>query len=286
MDEVIVIDNGSADETRSVAAEFGSTLISDRTRNLTRLFNRGWRESSGEVVAYLNDDSEPLPSWSEWISRAYEDHPDIAMVGGPTIDLNRRQMETLLHKADQSRVVKTLVKAYDSIVTHNQLTGIGHLFQTGGYSIGGYHASSSSLDKPIEVDQLTMTNVAMKRHVPSELGGFDERFLFNHADGDFFARARRAGLKLLFHPKVIVFHHANPAGPVRNPFFLGKDTARFLTHSVTPRTARDRLGWIFNVAAFNLFWVYKTLETGAAEQLAGILGFANGIADVLGDAHR
>src|SRR5206468_5418321 len=263
------------DETRSVAAEFGSTLISVRTRNLTRLFNRGWRESSGEVVAYLNDDSEPLPSWSEWISRAYEDHTDIAMVGGPTIDLNRRQMETLLHKAEQSRVVKMLVKAYDSIVTHNQLTGIGHLFQTGGYSIGGYHASSSSLDKPIEVDQLTMTNVAMKRHVPSELGGFDERFLFNHADGDFFARARRAGLKLLFHPKVVVFHHANPAGPVRNPFFLGKDTARFLTHSVTPRTARAPLGWTFRGRGVNPDWVRKTPQIAAEGEREGIPGFAH-----------
>jgi hypothetical protein len=33
-----------------------------------------------------------------------------------------------------------------------------------------------------------------------------------------------------------------------------------------------------NVAAFNLFWIYKTLESGRSEQVKGILGFIQGVA--------
>ncbi len=281
--EIIVIDNGSTDATPDVAAKFKTRVIHDASRNLSKLFNIGWKQASGDVVAYLNDDSEPSLSWAEWVVRALSDDPGAAIIGGPTIDVNPRQIETLLARAGTSTFVRAAVRIYDLMVMRGRLTDIGLLLHTGGYSIGGYYQSATRLKGPIEVDQLTITNMAIKKNALSTLGGFDEQFLFNHADGDLFARARRAGLKLVFHPKVVVFHHANPAGPVRNSRFLGMDTARFLLRSVSPETWRDLLGWFFNVVAFNLFWIYKTFETGHVGQLTGILGFLQGLARTLED---
>ena len=279
--EVIVIDNGSTDKTSEVISKFEVKSVRDTTRNLTRLFNLGWERAEGDIIAYLNDDSEPSPTWAKWIKHAFAQNPDVAMVGGPTIDVNRRQIETLLAKSTDSALIWLAARIYDRVVTRGRLKEIGLMFNTGGFSIGGYYDSAARLEEAIQVDQLTVTNVAIKKLALITLGGFDERFLFNHADGDLFARARNANLKLLFHPKVVVFHHANPAGPVRNPQFLGIDTARFLMRSVRPQGLGDLIGWLANMLAFNLFWVYKAFETGRASQLAGIRGFAQGISRVI-----
>jgi len=276
--EVVVVDNGSTDGTPEVLSEFDVVTIRDRTRNLSRLFNTGMRAASGDVVAYLNDDSEPFPDWAAGIHQAFSEEPDAAAVGGPTLDQNPRQMESLLNSADHSRLVRAAVWSYDRIVMKGHFLDIGLLFQTGGYSIGGYFRSSTLLKGPRDVDQLTITNVAVRKDLLTALGGFDEGFLFNHADGDFFVRARAAGYRLIFHPRVSVYHHANPAGPVRNPGLLGRDTARFLLKTIEPRNWRDRLGWMANIGAFNLFWIYKTLESGRPEQAKGILGFIQGVA--------
>jgi hypothetical protein len=88
-------------------------------------------------------------------------------------------------------------------------------------------------------------------------------------------------MKLVFHPKVVVLHHVNPVGLTRDPYILGSDTGRFLMKSVQPETSRDLIGWLVNILAFNLYWIYKTFETGRAEQLAGILGFVQGLASTI-----
>jgi GT2 family glycosyltransferase len=236
------------------------------------------KSARGDVVAYLNDDSEPFPDWTDGILQAFSEDPGAAAVGGPTVDKNPRQMETILIHAEHLRLIRAAVWSYNRIVMKGHFLDIGLLFQTGGYSIGGYFQSSTLLRNPRDVDQLTITNVAIRKEVLTALGGFDEGFYFNHADGDFFVRARAAGYRLVFHPRVSVYHHANAVGPVRNPRLLGRDTARFFLKTIEPRDWRDKLGWMANVAAFNLFWIYKTLESGRSEQVKGILGFIQGVA--------
>lgn len=161
--EMIVIDNGSTDSTPDVLSQYDVRILSDPTRNLTSLFNRGWQEATGEVVAYLNDDSEPHQSWADWIIRAFIDFPDAAMVGGPTIDVNRRQIEHLLARGEKSRLIRFAATCYDKTVTKGRLMDIGLQFQTGGYSIGGYFDRALRVEIPLYVDQLTVTNVAIRR---------------------------------------------------------------------------------------------------------------------------
>jgi glycosyltransferase involved in cell wall biosynthesis len=75
--EVLVVDNGSTDETRQVV-----TAAADRTANLRYLFesqkglsrarNHGWQEARGRYVAYLDDDAVACPQWLERLVDAFE----------------------------------------------------------------------------------------------------------------------------------------------------------------------------------------------------------------------
>lgn len=85
--EVIVIDNNSADNTRSVAEDFCRCYPNIRycfeiQQGLSHARNRGWRESKGIYVAYIDDECK-VPS--QWLEVAYQiiEKLSPAVFGGP-----------------------------------------------------------------------------------------------------------------------------------------------------------------------------------------------------------
>ena len=86
--EVIVIDNNSGDQTQEVAKKFVAQIanlriILEEKQGLSHARNRGWQESTGQYVAYLDDDAKAAPDWCEKILAAFQEKwPDTAAVGG------------------------------------------------------------------------------------------------------------------------------------------------------------------------------------------------------------
>lgn len=92
--EVIVIDNGSTDNTRKTARAYR-----DRIKNFRYIYdarpglhvgrNRGLLESRGELVGYLDDDVLLFPDWINAVLKAFEDE-QVMRVGGSVIpyDMN------------------------------------------------------------------------------------------------------------------------------------------------------------------------------------------------------
>jgi GT2 family glycosyltransferase len=126
---------------------------------------------------------------------------------------------------------------------------------------------------------LSITNCAIKRSVLKELNGLDENFRFTHGDGDLFIRIKRAGYKLIFEPKAIVWHHVNPIGDTRGAFWRGRDQAYFLLKNIRPKSLTGWFKYFLNIIFFNIYWVYKAIESRDANFLKGISGFLKGISD-------
>jgi len=61
--EVLVVDNGSTDRTMALAARFGVRLISEPKRGRSAARNRGVREASSDLLAFLDADCEADPEW-------------------------------------------------------------------------------------------------------------------------------------------------------------------------------------------------------------------------------
>ncbi len=86
--EIIVVDNGSTDDTRRVVCEeYADTpnlrYISEPVPGANRARNRGWRAAHGAYVAYLDDDAIAYPQWLEKIVDAFENtEPRPGCVGG------------------------------------------------------------------------------------------------------------------------------------------------------------------------------------------------------------
>src|SRR5918995_2141180 len=66
--EVIVVDDGSTDATAKIASEYGLRLISTENRGLSNARNTGMEAATGEIVAYLDDDTCPDPHWLTYLA--------------------------------------------------------------------------------------------------------------------------------------------------------------------------------------------------------------------------
>ena len=65
--ELIVVDNKSNDATREIAESFGAQIVDDSVHNIGRVRNTGARNSSGEVVVFLDADTIVRPGVFEKI---------------------------------------------------------------------------------------------------------------------------------------------------------------------------------------------------------------------------
>jgi GT2 family glycosyltransferase len=85
--EVIVVDNNSSDETRAVVQSRLSRYphlryIFEPQQGLPHARNAGILAATAPIVAFTDDDVEVGPDWVATVSRIFETHPDVDMIGG------------------------------------------------------------------------------------------------------------------------------------------------------------------------------------------------------------
>ncbi len=79
--EVIVVDDGSADGTVSLAKRLGAHVVRTEGRGYAGgARNRGWDAATGDVVVFLDADSVPDPGWGAGLARSLAEFPG-AIIG-------------------------------------------------------------------------------------------------------------------------------------------------------------------------------------------------------------
>ena len=84
--EIVLIDNGSTDDTASVVQSFADTLpiqyVFEPMAGLSNARNRGVREALGHYVCWTDDDVLIDQHWLEAYVSAFRRYPDAAVFGG------------------------------------------------------------------------------------------------------------------------------------------------------------------------------------------------------------
>jgi GT2 family glycosyltransferase len=89
--ERIVVDDGSADDTAAVAREAGCTVLRLATRRgICAARNPGAARATGEVIAFIDDDTMVLTGWAAGLRAAFAD--GAAIVGGEILQPEPRSL--------------------------------------------------------------------------------------------------------------------------------------------------------------------------------------------------
>lgn len=80
--EVILIDNGSTDETVHLARQYGAKVFIQPDLKISGLRNFGAQQSTGKILAFLDADCTVFPNWLSAASK-WMDNLDICCYGSP-----------------------------------------------------------------------------------------------------------------------------------------------------------------------------------------------------------
>lgn len=204
--EILVVDNGSVDNTRaafdSIRLKFPGLqwkYFYEPMPGLLSGRHRGALESRGEICVFLDDDVRPDRNWLIALDECFLD-PQVALAGGPSRPLFESPPPDWLE---------------DFFFTDQYGRDCGHL----SLFDGGSHI------KEINPGYIWGLNFAIRRNALFDLGGFHpdcvpkplQRF---QGDGEtgLSLKVARAGLKALYHPRAAVQHEI-PASRMTVEYF-------------------------------------------------------------------
>lgn len=179
--EVIVVDDGSKDETADIARASGARVFrSARHIGLAAGRNLGVRLARADYVVFTDADCVPDPAWlARGLSRLDDEDCDI-LTGGITIVLRRRPSMAALVDA------------------------VTHLDQ----------------ERYIQRDFGAGANLWCRRSMFERHGGFDERLGMYGEEEEFCQRAVRGGATIVYDPAVHVVHPARNTRRLAQKAFL------------------------------------------------------------------
>lgn len=196
--QVIVVDDGSTDDTSDVAREHhGVTVLRHETnRGLSAARNTGIKAATAPVVAFIDDDCEPEPEWARELLDAYED--GVVGVGGPIVP-----------SAPESFMLGFLGRNNPLLPLEMNLAHSEKLLYRLYLYVLRQWKPAQRHDRR-EVYTLVGANMSFRREVITEIGA-DERFRFGSDELDICLRLRRrfAGARLIVTPDAVVVHHFN-----------------------------------------------------------------------------
>ena len=89
--ELVVVDNGSTDDTPATIDKFAGRLpirrVSEPTPGLSNARNRGVEAARGDFILWTDDDVLVRSSWLRAFAEAFAAHPDKAIFGGIVLPL-------------------------------------------------------------------------------------------------------------------------------------------------------------------------------------------------------
>ncbi|GAA5071380.1 glycosyltransferase [Lysobacter panacisoli] len=180
--EIIVVDDGSSDETEASLANVAGLRYHRRKQNggFIAACNDGASLSRGDYVVFLNNDTVPQPGWLDALLDTFVEHTDVGLAGAQLIYPDGRLQEAG-----------------------------GIVFSDGNaHNYGRFESPNDPRYRHVrDADYCSGAAIAVPRALFERLGGFDTRYAPAYfEDTDLAFAVRAAGLRTLYQPASRVVH--------------------------------------------------------------------------------
>lgn len=189
--EIVILDNNSVEESTFLwfqdISNFQNVRIlpADYDFNFSKINNHGVSESSGEVLIFLNNDTEIIEE--SWMARLVEHavRPEVGIAGG-------------------------LLFYGDGTIQHaGVVVGMGgwadHIFK----GMSAAHLTTPYVSPLVKRNVLAVTGacMAISRETFYQIGGFDETATICGTDVELCLRAHESGYQNIYDPYVRLYHY-------------------------------------------------------------------------------
>ena len=227
--EVIVVDDGSTDETPDIVKQFPVRYFFQKNCGPATARNKGVQEAKGEIILFTDSDCVPQSNWIEEMVRPFQD-PDVMAVKGA-------------YKTNQ----KSLTARFAQIEFEERF---------------------KMLKKAGSIDMVDTYSAGYRKSLFLSLGGFDPSFpVANNEDTDLSYKMSDAGHKMVFNPNAVVSHLNHPDSIwryARLKFWRGywrmvvyrRYPEKMLKDSYTPQTLKLQILFLFlSLICLSVVWL-------------------------------
>jgi GT2 family glycosyltransferase len=183
--ELVLVDNASPDDTAELFASWedrATVVYMERNENFSGGCNAGARAASGEVLIFLNNDTE-VPAGALEVLAEQAREPGVGAVGARLVYPDG----TIQHGGVVWKEECGFTLPY-------------HLFH---HAPGDTPAAGAVYD----LDAVTGACLAIPRELFFELGGFDDAYINGFEDVDLCIKVRVAGRRIVYRGDVEIVHH-------------------------------------------------------------------------------
>ncbi len=202
---LLVIDNGSRDNTAEIAESLGAEVLHYAKPGIARARQFAWKRARTPYVAFLDADCEAPPNWLSDTLRKIRGDEKIAAVG---VKLLPGPQKTLAER----HIVESAILDTDRFWERNAL----------------------------QFPFLVTAGILLRRKAIRDVGGFDVTFgRCTGEDADICWKLERKGWKLVYLPEIGVIHHhrATIRAMMRQAYWYGQSSSALFARW------KDELGW-------------------------------------------
>jgi glycosyltransferase involved in cell wall biosynthesis len=167
-DEILVVDDGSTDESAEIARRYPVKLVQhEHNAGLSAARNTAIAAATGEILAFIDVDAFADRDWLKVLLSGYNNDVQVGGVGGQGVEVNVHSLADRWRRA---------------------------------------HASQGHGDRPKDVEFLFGLCMSFRLDALREVGGFNEAFRTNGEDVEIGIRLNAAGYRLRYLPGAKVYH--------------------------------------------------------------------------------
>jgi len=200
--ELIIVDNGSADGTKSLLERIENATVIRNSGNagFLRACNQGAQTARGEFILFLNNDTQVAPNWLGRLVEAARGYPACGAVGAKLVFPSGRLQE-----------------AGNTVLSNGVTHGIGR----------NANPLSPGFLSVKEVEYCSGACLLVRKDLFTRLGGFDERYSpAYYEDVDLCFGIRKLGYKVIVQPGVQVLHYEFGSGSFGKAYELSLENRK------------------------------------------------------------
>ncbi len=214
--ELLIAENGSESQTVLDGCGVAIAHLHDPRAGKCRVQNRALKEARGEIIVFLDDDLVVSDGYLDAVEEFFATHPEFAAMKGRTLPTE-----------DPAAKAGAMAPYLDLPISDHG-------------------------DEVCEVPGVLGANMAFRSSALQKVGPFDERLgpgaCGHEEETEMSARLRRAGFRIGYAPRALVYHEVDPARADRERFIrIARERGRCRMlherHSAFEVIAKNIVAW-------------------------------------------